>query len=773
VNTVIGKPLDRVDGRAKVTGAAKYSAEFQIPNMAHAFLVQSTIAKGRIRAIDTSAAEKSPGVLGILTHKNAPKLNKPKQDEGSFEFKISESGLLPLQGDEIFYDGQHVAAVMADTFEQARYAAGLVKVEYERAKPVFEIEQAIDAAYEAKNSFGRPLQAKRGDPESAIRDAVAKVENTYVTPVLHHNPMEPHATIAHWERENLTLYDSTQWVAGTRKAAATLLGISPERVRVVTLFVGGGFGCKGFFWSHPVIAAMAAKQVGRPVKIVLTRQQMFTSNGHRGRTIQKVGLGALADGKLKMVRHITTTQTSFVEEFPEPSGLTARILYDSPALEMKHLLVKLNTGTPCPTRAPGEATGVYALESAVDELAYELKIDPLELRLRNYAEINPHNGQKWSSKHLRECYAKGAEMFGWSKRAPAPKSMREGKFLVGYGMATMTYPGNRSPAAAKAQIFVDGRAVISSCTQDIGTGTYTIMTQIAAEALGLPVERVEFKLGDSRLPEAPVSGGSQTAVSVGSAVRAAAMSLRSKIIAMAAADAKSPLRGHKEEEFEVENGRMFLKSDSSKGESYADVLKRAGMKVVEADCKTNVSTRERQKSQNTQAQEAQPSTGGGCFWAEQDEKTDHESYSFHSFGVHFAKVLVDPDIGKVMVKRWVSVVDAGRILNLKTARNQICGGVVMGLGMALMEETVFDPQTGRIITRDLANYHVPVHADMPEIEVEFIDAPDPFISPLGSRGIGEIGITGAPAAIANAVFHATGIRVRDLPIVPEKLTAFI
>jgi xanthine dehydrogenase YagR molybdenum-binding subunit len=769
VNAVVGKPLDRVDARAKVTGAAKYSAEFQIPNMAYAFLVQSTIAKGRIRSIDTSAAEKAPGVLGILTHKNAPKLNKPKES-GAFEFKISESGLLPLQGDEIFYDGQHIAVVVADTFERARYAAGLVKVDYEPAKPVFEIEQAIDTAYEASNSFGRPLQAKRGDPDAAFRDSEVKVEETYTTPVLHHNPMEPHATIAHWEGENLTLYDSTQWVAGTRKAAAALLGISPERVRVVTLFVGGGFGCKGFFWGHPVLAALAAKQVGRPVKIVLTRQQMFTSNGHRGRTIQKVGFGSSQDGKFKTVRHVTTTQTSLVEEFPEPCGLTSRILYDSPALEMKHLLVKLNTGTPCPTRAPGEAPGVYALEAAVDELAHKLKVDPIELRLRNYAEINPHYGQKWSGKHLRECYAKGAEMFGWSKRTPEPKSMREGKFLVGYGMAGASYPANRSPAAAKAQILANGHAIVSSGTQDIGTGTYTIMTQVAAEALGLPVERVEFRLGDSRLPEAPVSGGSQTAVSVGSAVRAAALSARSKMIAMAVGNAKSPLHGKKEEEIDVENGRMFLKGDSKKGESYSDVLKRGGVKMIEAECKTNVSTREKQKGEKgSENRQSEGSTGGGCFWAEQDEKTDHESYSFHSWGVHFAKVLIDPEIGKVMVKRWVSVIDAGRILNLKTARNQICGGIVMGLGMALMEETVFDPQTGRIITRDLANYHVPVHADMPEIEVEFIDEPDAFISPLGARGIGEIGITGVPAAIANAVFHATGIRVRELPIVPEKL----
>lgn len=771
MNTIIGKPVDRVDGRLKVTGAAKYSAEFQVPNMAHGFIVASTITKGRISALDTQAAEKAPGVLGVLTYKNAPRLNKPKQQEGGAqEFKISESGLLPLQGDEIFYDGQQIAVVIADTFERARHAAGLVKVQFTEEKPVFEIEQNIQNAKPAGNSFGRKLQDKRGDPDASFQSAEARFEETYTTPVLHHNPMEPHATIAQWEGEELTLHDSTQWVAGTRKAIATLLGISTERVRVITLFVGGGFGCKGFFWAHPVLAAMAAKMVNRPVKIVLTRQQMFTMVGHRGRTIQKVGLAAANDGKFSAVRHATTTQTSFVEDFAEPSGLTSRTLYDSANVDVRHLLVKLNTGTPCPTRAPGEASGMFALESAVDELAYQLKMDPLELRLRNYAETNPHTGQKWSSKHLRKCYARGGDLFGWKERRPEPRSMREGRFLVGYGMATATYPGNRAPAAARAQILADGRAIVSSCTQDIGTGTYTIMTQIAAETLGLPIERVEFRLGDSRLPEGPVSGGSQTAVSVGSAVRAVTQTLRSKIISLVTKDSKSPLRGLSEDQLEIDNGRIISKSDPSKAQTYIEALKSLGVPSVEAECKTNVSTREKSRDpQKPEGKEQMASPGGGCYWGEQDEKMDHESYSFQSFGAHFVKVLVDPEIGRVMVKRWVSVIDAGRILNEKTAKNQIAGGIVMGLGMALMEETIFDPRAGRIITRDLANYHVPVHADMPEIEVEFINEPDPFISPLGSRGIGEIGITGAPAAIANAVYHATGLRIRDIPITPDKL----
>jgi xanthine dehydrogenase YagR molybdenum-binding subunit len=774
MNEIIGKPIDRVDGRLKVTGGARYAAEFQLPNMAHGYCVQSTIAKGRIRSIDTKMAEAAPGVLAVITYKNAAKLKKDEEGGSIQDGKLGEKNLLPLQDDIIHYDGQHIGVVVADTFEHARDAASLIKVDYTSDKPVVEIEQALPQAFLAEESFGRKLQVKRGDPDTAFQSAEVKVDQTYVTPVYHHNPMEPHATIADWKGDELTLYDATQWVQGTRNAVAKMLGVPSKNVRVVSLFVGGGFGCKGFLWAHPVVAAMASQRVGRPVKVVLSRQQMFTSNGHRGRTIQQIALGAKKDGKLTSVRHLTTTQTSFVDEFPEPCGLATRILYACPNLEIAHKLVRLNTGTPTPTRAPGEAPGTFAIESAMDELAYKLKMDPVELRLANYAEENPHNGKQWSSKHLNECYRRGADAIGWSQRKPEPASMREGDHLVGYGMATATYPGNRSPASAKVQIFPDGHAVAASCTQDIGTGTYTIMTQIAAEALGLPLEKVEFKLGDSSLPNAPVSGGSQTAVSVGSAVRAAALAAKSKIIALAIKDKESPLKDQNEDGIEVENGRLILKENPLRGETYSQILKRQRLPTIEAECTTNVSARESEKDEGKSVVKESAGgkgeeNGGGCFAAMSDEEMERQPYAFHSFGAQFAKVIVDPLIGRVRVVKCASVMDIGRVLNLKMARNQIRGGFIFGLGMALMEQTVFDPVRGRIVTRDLANYHVPVNADVPEIEVQFIDEPDPHISPIGARGIGEIGITGAVAAISNAVYHATGKRIRELPITPDKL----
>ncbi|MDB6054626.1 MAG: hypothetical protein JWN25_2149 [Verrucomicrobiales bacterium] len=770
MNAIIGKPVGRVDGRLKVTGGARYAADFQRANLAYGYCLQSSITKGRILSIDTQAAEAVPGVLGVLTYKNAPRLKKPEQSETVQDSKVSESNLLPLQDENIYYDGQHVAVVIADTFERARDTANLVKVVYTEEKPVFEIEQAINEAIPAKQSFGRKMQVKRGEPEEAFNGAEKKSDQTYTTTVYHHNPMEPHATIAEWNGEKLTLYDATQWVQGTQKAVAKLLDIPIKNVRVISHFVGGGFGCKGFLWAHPVLAAMAAKKVGRPVKIVLSRQQMFTSNGHRGRTLQQVALGANGEGKLTSVRHLTTTQTSMVEDFAEPCGMSTRLIYASPNLEMAHKLVRLNTGTPCPTRAPGEAPGTYAMEAAMDELAYQLRIDPIQLRLLNYAEVNPHDGKQWSSKNLKECYQRGAEAIGWQERKPEPGLTKEGEFLVGYGMATATYPCNRSPASARVQIFSDGHAVAASCTQDIGTGTYTIMTQIAAEALGLPVEKVEFKLGDSDLPNAPVSGGSQTAASVGSAVQAAALEAKAKIIELAIGDKKSPLSQKTKESIEVENGRLFVKDEPGRGETYAQILARNRVPKIEAECTTKVSTRETEKGEEGEKkQDSEEDKTGGCWAASSDEEIERKPYSFHSFGAQFAKVLVDPMIGKVRVVKFASVMDIGTVLNTKMAENQIRGGIIFGLGMALMEHTVFDPVRGRIVTRDLANYHVPVNADVPPIEVQFINKPDLRVSPIGARGAGEIGITGAVAAIANAVFHATGKRIRELPITPDKL----
>jgi xanthine dehydrogenase YagR molybdenum-binding subunit len=763
MNEVLGKPMDRVDGRLKVTGQARYAGDFSPSDTACAVTVQSTISKGSITTIDISRAATAPGVIVVITHKNAMRLNQPTASESS-PVMLGEKNLLPLQGSEIFYNGQHIALVVAETFEQAESAARLIAVTYNAEKPLVEIEKGLSQSYQPKDSMGRPLQIKRGDFESAWASAPEKFESVYETPVYHHNPMEPHGTVAEWNGDDLTIYDSTQGVLGSRAAVAEMLGVPLKKVRLISPFVGGGFGCKGFTWAHTVLASMAAKKAGRPVKLVLDRQQMFTCNGHRARTIQQIGLGAATDGKLAAIRHATTTETSFVGEFVETAGLATNILYNCANADISHNLIKLNKGTPTPMRAPGEAPGTFALECAMDELAHQLKIDPVQLRIINHADVSPKDGKAWSSKHLKECYQQGMENIGWSQRAAEPGSVRKGDWLVGYGMSTATYPANRQPASAKVQIFPDGHAVAASCTQDIGTGTYTIMTQIASEELGIPVERIQFKLGDSNLPAGPVSGGSQTTASVGPVVRAVAILARRKAVQLAIADARSPLYRQAEENIAVENGRLFRKDSTGQGETYADILSRQQLPVVEAEAKVNVSTRENSKSKKKSSKE--PKTDNPI---EQDEDTDRSEYAFQSFGAQFMKVLVDPVLGRVRVAEAYLVMDIGNVMNLKTAKNQLMGGFVFGLGMALMEESVYDQNSGRIVTRDLANYLVPVHADMPEIEVRFIGKPDLYISPLGARGIGEIGITGAAAAVANAVFNATGKRIRQLPITPGKL----
>jgi xanthine dehydrogenase YagR molybdenum-binding subunit len=769
MNELIGQPVDRVDGRLKVTGKAPYSAEFPLKNLAYGVIVQSTIASGRIQSIDSHAAESLPGVIAVITYKNSMSLHTLAGGSDPGQGKFGEKDLLPLQSDRIFYDGQHIAIVVAETFQTAEHGATLIKIEYEEEKPIFEIEQAIQDAYQPTSALGGgQAQTHRGDADKAMQGAEVKIEQTYTTPVYHHNAMEPHATTAEWTGKKLTIYDSTQSVVGSKNAIASILGVPPDDVRLYSYFIGGGFGSKGFTWAHSVMAPMAAKHVGRPVKIVLSRQQMFTSNGHRSRTIQKISLGAGKDGKLVAAKHLTTSETSFVDEFVEQAGVATKMIYDVPNLDVTHSIVRLNKGTPCPTRAPGEAPGTYALEVAMDELAYTLNMDPVALRLVNYAEKHPQTGQPWSEKHLKECYERGAKAIGWSDRKPEPRSMKEGNLLVGYGMATATYPANRSASSAKIQLFADGRAVVYCATQDIGTGTYTILTQIAAQGLGLPMASVQCKLGDSKLPKGPNSGGSQVSASAGGAVWAAALTLKSKAIQLAIADKKSPLFGQSEESVQADNGKMFMTGNPDKGETYFQLLARKGMDILETEITTNVSTREgAPPPQQEEGAAIKPDQQSAAVKA--DEGVDHKKYAFHSFGAHFVKVLVDPALGTVRVDKIVGVMDVGTVLNLKTATNQIMGGMIFGIGMALMEGTIYDPTNGRVVTRDLTDYLVPVNADMPKFDIQFIGIPDPYISPVGARGIGEIGITGVTAAIANAIYHATGKRVRDLPITPDKL----
>ncbi|MDQ6633460.1 MAG: xanthine dehydrogenase family protein molybdopterin-binding subunit, partial [Gemmatimonadota bacterium] len=563
---------------------------------------------------------------------------------------------------------------------------------------------------------------------------------TYTTPFENHNPMEVHGTVAIWEGDTLTLYESTQGITSVRNGVARTFGIPPEQVRVVSHFTGGGFGSKGGPWSHEALAAMAAREVARPVKLVLTRRQMFGPVGGRARTVQHVTLGATADGVLTATRHASTSNTSTIEDWLEPAVTPTLMLYACPNLETEYNLVRLNVGSPTFMRAPGETTGTFALECAMDELAVALKMDPVALRLKNYADRDPESNKPWSSKALRECYALAAERFGWSKRNPTPRATRDGRWLIGSGMATATYPARQSPANATARIFPDGRVLVRAGTQEIGCGTYTVMTQIAADALGLSPDRVRFELGETTMPENPASTGSVTASSTGSAVNEAATQLRKKLVQLAITDPQSPVHGAAESDVRVMNGWLSLTGGSGRAEDYASLVTRLGAQPIEVTASTHAGP-------------------------------DAQQYSMHSFGAVFAEVRVDEELGEIRVSRVVTAHDVGRVLNAKTAKSQIIGGVVWGIGQALLEETSVDRRTGRYLNADLAEYHVPVNADVGAIDVSFVEVADAHVNPIGVKGAGEIGITGVGAAIANAVYHATGVRVRDLPITLDKVVA--
>ncbi|MBD2605259.1 xanthine dehydrogenase family protein molybdopterin-binding subunit [Scytonema hofmannii FACHB-248] len=733
---VVGKPIDRVDGRLKVTGAAHYSAEFPLENLVHAVLIGSNISRGTIKSIDASAAEKLPGVIAIITHLNAPKLKEmPLIMTGGAAAEVR----LPLVDGNIYHNGQYIGLVVADTLERATYAASLVCVAYQEQPFVTEMEREKAVMPTGPVGF-RPADIARGNLEQGLAEAEVRIEETYTTPTENHNPIETHATTAVWSGDKLTVYDATQFTFGQQKTLAIGFGIPEENVRIVCHFIGGAFGCKGGMWSHVPLTALAARFVERPVKLVLTRQQMFTNVGHRAETEQQIILGAKRDGRLTAIAHkgISHSCEDAVGEFVEPFTVATHLLYATQNLQTSQRVVKVNKGQPTFMRAPGEAPGTFALESAMDELAYKLNLDPIELRLRNYAEINPDTNLPWSSKSLKECYQLGAEKFGWSQRNPTPRSMQDGRYLIGMGMATATYPVYRFPASAVAKIMLDGSVVVQSSTHEMGTGTATVMAQVIADVLGVSVERVRFELGDTNFPKAPVSGGSGTVASVGSAVAGATKAARAKVLDIARADKRSPLYNIPDTEIAFEDGQIFVKSDKAKRESYADILKRQNLNLVEAN-----------------------------FDIQFDE--ENKKHSMHSFGAQFVEVRVDQDLGEVRVRRFVGAFGTGRVLNLKTARSQMIGGITMGLGMALFEETVTDHKFGRIINSNLGEYHVPVNADVPAIEAYFVEEEDPHVNAIGAKGIGEIGITGVAAAVANAVYHATGKRIRDLPITPDKL----
>jgi xanthine dehydrogenase YagR molybdenum-binding subunit len=731
----IGAPINRTDAWAKVSGAAPYTAEHRIDGLTYAVLVTSTIPSGRVVRIDDSAARQVPGLLLVMTPQNAMRLPQETKD-GKLQPPIGRR-LTLLQEDDVYYNNQPIAVVVADTFEHARDAAARLRIEYERKDAVLDFEQAKQKLHKPEKVLTEETDTKRGDLADGLLASSKRLDETYTTPIENHNPLETHATIAEWDGDKLTLHESTQYMKGVQRIVANIFGIPPENVTAICPYTGGGFGSKGSIWSHGPLTAMAAKMLGRPVKLSLDRTQMFGPVGQRPNTEQRFRLGAMDDGSIMASSHDTIAYTSTIEDWIEPCGLMTRMMYESPNQETTHRTAPMNLGTPTFMRAPGEASGSFALESAMDELAYQLSMDPLALRLKNHTERDPGKDLPWSSKSLRQCYEIGAERFGWKDRKPQPRAMKQGNKLVGWGMATATYPTNRSAGECSASLNPDGSALFRSATQDLGTGTYTVMTQIAADAIGLPVEQVRFELGDSTMPEAPVSGGSTTVASVGPAVQAAGHALRLKLVGIAAAAEGSPLFGAKADQVGVENGELYLLAEPARREAMAAIVARHG-EPVEVTAK------------------AEPG----------DEK---KKYSMHAFGAVFVEVTVDEDLGEIRVPRVVGVYGVGKLMNEKTGYSQLMGGIVWGIGLALLEETIIDPRYGRAVNGNLAEYHVPVNADIQGIDVQIVDEDDPHVNPLGAKGIGEIGITGVGAAIANAVYHATGKRVRDLPVTLDKV----
>jgi xanthine dehydrogenase YagR molybdenum-binding subunit len=726
----------RYEGIAKVTGKAKYAAEFTEPfpkaDLAYAHIVQSTIPNGTIVSIDRAAADRAPGVIAILTPFNAPKLTlAPPQPPARRNLSL-------LQDKEVHYNGQPVAVVVAKSLNQAKAAAALLKFKYAAKPAQLSFKDRLGDARWPKNPGKEPAGNHRGDVQAAFAKASAVVENTYVTPIQHHNPMEPHATIAWWEGEKLNVYDATQYISGDRMSLAKTLDIPVDYVHVVNPVVGGGFGSKGSMWSHVPLCAIAAKVTSRPVKLVLEREQMFGPVGGRPSTINRIKLGASADGKLLAMQHDVVMNASVMEDFVEHAEGVTKSLYMSGANSVSAKVVEVNLGVSTFMRAPGEAPGTAVLEIAMDELAEKLKMDPVQLRLANYADNDPSHDRPWTSKHLRDCYTQAAERFGWAKRSATPGTVTEGNALIGYGMATATYPANRSAAMAVVRLLPGGKMFVGSGTQDLGTGTYTIMAQQAAAGLGIDPSMVEVKLGDSTLPRAPVSGGSQSSASVLPAIQDATTQLKLKLADLAIADAASPLHGLKTVDIDAKDGKLVNKLNPAQTDSLADLIARNGNKPVEA-------------------------TGS----AEPSESRD--AMSSQSWGAVFAEVAVDKDTHMVKVRRIVATYDIGTLLNTKTGMNQLMGGITWGVSFALYEAAHIDPAYGRAANESLAEYHVPVNADIGTVDITVLGIPDLKFNPIGSRGIGEIGITGAAAAVANAIYNATGKRLREYPITPDKI----
>jgi len=737
----IGSATSRIDGRAKVTGAAKYAGEFGAESLAYGSVVASSIAKGRIRHIDTRKAMAVEGVIGVLTHESRPEM---AADDSGYKDDVAPEGspYRPLYDDRIRFSGQPIAVVVAEEAEVARFAASLVEVAYDAEPHVTNLHDQRGTAFivepaanPAANPFAPPRP--RGDADRAFAAASVRYSGEYYVPIEHHNPMELYASTVVFEHDGrLTIHDKTQGVQNVQRYVCSALGLQPDEVRVLSPYVGGAFGSGLRPQYQVVLAALAARALKRSVRLVLTRPQMY-SLGYRPAMIQTIALGANADGTLVATSHESVTVTSQYEDYYRQETGWSGLLYRCANAKYIHRLTRLDLPTACDMRAPSAASAVYALECAMDELAVAVRLDPLELRLRCYSDLDQHTNRPYSSKALRECYRRGAEAFGWAMRNAEPCSMRDGRELVGWGMATGIWEALQVPIAVRITLTANGHAEVACATSDIGTGTYTIMAQVAADMLGLPLENVTIRLGDSTLPASPVEGGSWIAASVSNGIATTAAAVRDTLLGMANRGPNAPLAGAASDEVVLAGGRLVSTRDPTRAISIADAMRLGGVDRVVRE--------------------------------ETASFPDDGSRAHNTHSAVFAEVKVDEDVGVIRVTRIVSAVAAGRVLNLKTATSQIMGGVVWGIGMALHEETLIDHRFGRVMNANIAEYHMPVNADVPEIDVIFVDEQDDSVNPLGVKGLGEIGIVGVAAAIANAIYHATGKRVRDLPITLDKI----
>jgi xanthine dehydrogenase YagR molybdenum-binding subunit len=731
----IGQPLTRREGVLKVKGEARYAADNHPPGMLHAVMAVSQIARGRVTFLNVEAARSHPGVVDVMTTANRPALAEdPDAKTNPFMFRLDV-----LQNDLVRYANQPIAVVIAKTLEAATEGAALLSPKYE----VLAARTGLDAG----ESFvppavgvGNPSEIRRGDVEAGLATASKRIDATYETPAQYHNAMEPHAIVAAWDGDTLSIDTPSQGLAMAQGRIAGLFGISPDKIHIRSPYLGGGFGSKGLLAGPQVLGILAARLVGKPVKLVLRREHMYGPVGHRAPTRQTLRMGVDSENLLTAIDHHAKTVSSSFDDFFEPAADASHTLYASPAIATSHEAVRIDSGTPLFMRAPGEATGSIALESAIDEMAWASGTDPLAFRLKNYAEVEPISGKPFSSKALRECYAQGAERFGWSKRPLAPRQQRdEAGMLVGWGMGTATFPALMFQGEARAVVRSDGTGLMETGAHDMGQGAWTALAQIAADGLGLEAEQVEFRSGTSDLPDAGIAGGSSHTATAGMAIHNAGAAVIAKLADLATGDQRSPLFGAGNAGVTARAGRLFRRDDESRSESYADILGRADLAEIEA----------RGKGAADPAAQA--------------------AYAMHAHGAVFAEVKVDPDLGQIRVTRLVGAFAAGRVINPRMVRSQIFGGMIWGVSFALHEQAITDRRSGRILNANLAEYHVPVNADVPSLDALMIEEHDPHVNALGIKGVGEIGITGSAGAVANAVWHATGVRVRRFPIAIDDL----